>query len=52
MPRVRRFLDFAVEVFRELEAGRERAVVASPRPVWLSRPYGRSSAAILRSRHK
>jgi DNA-binding transcriptional LysR family regulator len=44
IPRVRMFMNFVVEVFRELEATRARPVAPSPRPLWLKRPYGRASA--------
>ena len=43
-PRVRLFLDFATELFAELEAARGRAVPASGAPYWLGRRYGKSSA--------
>jgi len=46
VPRVRLFLDFIGEVFRELEATRREPVVASARPAWLKRPYGRASASV------
>lgn len=43
-PRVRLFLDFATELFAELEAARGRVVPASGAPYWLGRRYGKSSA--------
>jgi DNA-binding transcriptional LysR family regulator len=42
--RVRLFMEFVVEVFRELEARRVRPVEAVQRPAWLKRRYGRASA--------
>ena len=50
VPRMRVFIEFVLEVFRELEATRERPVVASDRPQWLKRPYGRASASLKRER--
>ena len=48
IPRVRMFMNFVVEVFRELEATRARPVAPSARPLWLKRPYGRASASVRR----
>jgi LysR family transcriptional regulator, regulator for bpeEF and oprC len=48
VPRVRMFMNFVVEVFRELEATRTLRVVPSARPLWLRRPYGRASASVRR----
>ena len=50
IPRVRAFIDFVVEVFRDLDATRGQRVVASPRPAWLARPYGRASASLKKER--
>lgn len=50
IPRVRLFMNFVAEVFRELEATRTRPVAPSPRPLWLKRPYGRASASVRRQR--
>jgi DNA-binding transcriptional LysR family regulator len=48
IPRVRMFINFVVELFRELEATRARPVAPSARPLWLKRPYGRASASVRR----
>jgi len=40
MPRVRAFVDFVTDVFRELEQQRGRHVEPSPRPAWLRRRGG------------
>ena len=48
IPRVRMFINFVIEVFRELEATRTRPVAPSARPLWLKRPYGRASASVRR----
>lgn len=45
IPRVRAFIDFATELFRELEAESGRRVEPSERPTWMRRRYGRISAA-------
>jgi LysR family transcriptional regulator for bpeEF and oprC len=50
VPRIRVFMEFVIEVFRELEATRARHVVASGRPQWLKRPYARASASVKRER--
>jgi LysR family transcriptional regulator, regulator for bpeEF and oprC len=44
IPRVRLFMDFVAGVFRELERGRDRRIIASGRPTWLDRGYGQASA--------
>jgi len=43
--RVRLFMEFVIEVFRELEAARGRSVRPAQRPSWLNRSYGRASAS-------
>src|SRR5262249_29989400 len=50
IPRVRAFMNFVVEIFRELEAARARPVAASARPNWLKRPYGYASSSVQRQR--
>jgi DNA-binding transcriptional LysR family regulator len=50
VPRVRAFIDFATDVFRELGATRSRPVVGSARPPWLDRPYQRASSSVKRAR--
>jgi len=47
--RVRLFMEFVSEIFRELEAVRGRSVGPAQRPAWLKRSYGRASAT---SRHE
>ena len=46
--RVRLFMDFVTEAFREIESAREERVVSGPRPAWLKRPYGHASASARR----
>ena len=46
--RVRVFMDFVTEAFREIESAREERVVSGPRPAWLKRPYGHASASARR----
>jgi DNA-binding transcriptional LysR family regulator len=48
IPRVRAFMNFIVDVFREMEATRTHPVAPSARPSWLRRPYGRASASLRR----
>ena len=50
IPRVRLFIDFATELFLELETMRGQPVAGSGRPDWLGRHYGRSSAMLTRGR--
>ena len=45
IPRVRLFIDFAIELFHELDRVRGRAVVGTDRPRWLRRHHGRASAS-------
>jgi DNA-binding transcriptional LysR family regulator len=45
VPRVRCFIDFLAEMFRELEARRDGSVMPSARPHWLRRAYERASVA-------
>lgn len=45
VPRVRAFIDFVAEMFRDLEAARDAPVAPSPRPHWLRRGYERASVA-------
>ena len=44
IPRVRLFIEFAIELFRELDRVRGQEVVGTERPRWLWRHYGRASA--------
>jgi len=46
--RMRLFMDFVTEAFREIESAREQRVVSGPRPPWLKRPYGKASASVRR----
>jgi DNA-binding transcriptional LysR family regulator len=48
IPRVRAFMNFVVEIFRELEAERTHPVAASARPAWLKRPHGHASSGMRR----
>jgi LysR family transcriptional regulator, regulator for bpeEF and oprC len=48
IPRVRLFIDFVVERFREIEVERGQQVVASEAPSWLWRRLGRASAVVNR----
>jgi len=43
--RVRLFMEFVIEIFRELEAMRKRSVLPAQRPQWLRRSYLRASAS-------
>jgi DNA-binding transcriptional LysR family regulator len=45
IPRVRLFIDFATDLFGELDRQRVQPVVSTERPRWLQRRYGRASAA-------
>ncbi len=45
IPRVRLFIDFATEVFRDLDRARGQGVVGTERPRWLWRHHGRVSAS-------
>lgn len=49
MARARVFIDFVIELFRELEQLRGGRVPGSARPPWLRRHYERSSASMARS---
>ena len=49
IPRVRLFIDFATETFRELDLIRGQRVVGTERPPWLRRHYGRTSAIMTRT---
>jgi DNA-binding transcriptional LysR family regulator len=49
MTRVRLFMDFVIDVFRELEVARGRSLAPAQRPPWLKRPYGRASAVAARA---
>jgi DNA-binding transcriptional LysR family regulator len=44
IPRVRLFIEFATDLFRELDRSRGQQVIATERPPWLWRHYGRASA--------
>jgi len=46
LPRVRVFTNFVTELFAELDAARATPIVASGRPPWLKRHYGRASASV------
>lgn len=50
IPRVRLFIEFVTELFRELEAIRGQPALGTGRPDWLGRHYGRSSAMQTRGR--
>ena len=50
IPRARLFIDFATELFRDLETLRGQPVTASGRPKWQGRHYGRASAMLARGR--
>ena len=50
IPRARLFIDFVTETFRELDLVRGQRVVGTERPLWLRRPYGRTSAIMARAR--
>ena len=49
IPRVRLFIDFATEVFRDLDRARGQGVVGTERPRWLWRHHGRVSASMTRN---
>ena len=44
IPRVKAFIEFATELFRDLDVGRGERVIPSGRPPWLRRHYARTSA--------
>ena len=46
IPRVKTFIDFVTELFREMDAHRGRHLVASERPNWLRRHHERTSSAM------
>ena len=48
IPRVRVFIDFVMQLYREIELEREHRVIATSRPAWLKRPYSRASASVTR----
>ncbi len=50
VPRVRLFIDFATQLFREIEQAREGRVVASARPSWYQVKRQRASSALARGR--
>jgi DNA-binding transcriptional LysR family regulator len=50
IPRVRVFIDFVVELFREIETARGQQVAASEAPAWLWRRLGRASEVVHRRR--
>ena len=50
IPRVRLFMDFVTELFRELDVARGQHLVGTERPHWLGRHYGRASAMLTRNR--
>ena len=50
IPRVRLFIEFVTELFRDLDAIRGQPLAASGRPDWLGRHYSRSSAMLTRGR--
>ena len=45
VPRARAFLDFMTDLFRDIDAGRDRHLRATERPTWQRRPYPRASLA-------
>ena len=45
IPRVKAFIEFATELFQDLDVGRSERVTPSERPPWLRRYYGRTSEA-------
>jgi LysR family transcriptional regulator for bpeEF and oprC len=49
IPRVRLFIEFATELFRELDLVRGQRVVGTEPPRWLGRHYGRASAIMTRT---
>jgi LysR family transcriptional regulator, regulator for bpeEF and oprC len=49
-PRVRAFIDFAKDLFHDLESRRGEAVAATERPTWMGKHYGKVSASPTRSR--
>lgn len=50
IPRVRLFIEFVTELFRDLDAIRGQPLADSERPEWLGRHFGRSSAMLTRGR--
>jgi LysR family transcriptional regulator for bpeEF and oprC len=50
VPRVRLFIDFVVDRFREIEIERGQQVMATEAPSWLWRRLGRASATVNRHR--
>lgn len=50
IPRVRAFMDFVADVFRELERSRGRRIVATSRPDWIKPGYGQASRTTARRR--
>lgn len=49
IPRARMFIEFATELFRELDRLRGQRVVGTERPLWLRRYYERASAIMGRT---
>lgn len=49
IPRVRLFIEFVTELFRELDRVRGKGVLGTERPRWLRRRYGRVSAIMTRN---
>jgi DNA-binding transcriptional LysR family regulator len=49
IPRVRFFIEFATEVFHELDRVRGQHVVSTERPRWLWRHHGRASSSVRRT---
>ena len=45
IPRVKAFVDFVTELFRDIEIARGERVAPSAKPIWLRRHYARTSAA-------
>ena len=43
IPRVRLFIDFAIEIFQEVASSRGHAMAGTERPAWLRRHYERAS---------
>jgi len=50
IPRARMFIEFATELFRELDRLRGQRVIGTERPLWLRRHYERSSAILGRTK--
>ena len=49
IPRVKAFIDFVTDIFREMDERRGGRVLATERPAWLRRHYARASAIMSRT---